>query len=813
MMEHKRHSLKLIVLLALFGPIVCFGQSRDAFLRAAESSFETKDYFSAMSYYSEALEFQRDVPTVYAAAESARLFDAYSIATDYYEEVLESEKSNDYPEVSYYLGQMLQRRGIYDTAITYYQVYISETDDTDSTYVRIARKEIEACKWAMNEVENPKRNITVEKLDGNVNTPYSEFGALNTETALYFSSLRFEQENDNRRPPRIFSKNLSRDFDGITVDTTIVAADTQHIAHTAFNGDQTMMYYTLCEYINDKDIRCDIYVRDRNRNGSWNEGRKLPDHINGEDFTTTQPNVAYDEKIDKEILYFVSDRPAGKGGTDIWYSVIDASGNYSQPMNMSGINTARNEYTPFYHSLTSTLYFSSDGYLGLGGYDIYKVYMGGNGWGDVINMGVPLNSSYHDVYFTLGDDNETAHFSSNREGSFYIADQHEACCYDIYTAEILPSHLELHAFTFDSKTLDSLKGVSLKVIDLRKGEETIYDEEKLLSSHFTVPIEFETEYKIIATKDGYEPAEVSFLAPPYGSDERIDKLLYLTPATVKLEVYTFDRLSELPLDGCSVRLFDLTSGDVITTPPNTTGNAFDFEVTRGHRYEVIATKLGYSQGQEIFEVPAKDTGDSVITKKLYLTPGLLDMLPIVLYFDNDYPDPRTYKRTTTTDYPETFEDYFPKKDTFMKAYAEAYENVSGTRADVEVTNFFDNQVKSEYERFEVFLELLERELAAGRDYDIILKGFASPRASSAYNKVLGARRVDCVRNTFLRHNGGVLRKYIENNMLRISEVSIGEDQAPPDVSDDINDLVNSVYSPAASRERRVEIIDVKKVKP
>ena len=449
----------------------------------------------------------------------------------------------------------------------------------------------------------------------------------------------------------------------------------------------------------------------------------------------------------------------------------------------------------------------------MGGYDIYKVFMGGQGWGDVVNMGVPLNSSYHDVYFTLGDDNETAHFSSNRKGSFYIDDQHEACCYDIYTATILPSHLDLHAFTFDSRTLDSLRGVTVRVIDLRKGETTIYDEEKLTSSHFTVPIEFETEYKIIATKPGYEPAEISFLAPPYGSVEKIEKLLYLTPATVRLEVSTFDRLSQLPLDGCSVRLFDLTTGDVVTTPPNTDGNTFDFTVTRGHRYEVIATKPGYSQGQEIFEVPSENDGDTLIQKELFLTPAILDMLPIMLYFDNDYPDPNTWKRSTQTDYSSTYEDYFPKKDIFVRKYAEAYEDVAGTRADVEMTNFFDNRVKAEYERFLVFLELLEKELAAGRDYHIILKGFASPRASSAYNKVLGARRIDCVRNAFLRFNNGSLKKYIDNNTLRISEQSIGEALAPPDVSDDLDDLVNSVYSPAASRERRVEIIDVKKVKP
>ncbi|MDX1684256.1 MAG: tetratricopeptide repeat protein, partial [Saprospiraceae bacterium] len=267
------------ILIGLFVmPVLLSGQSREAFIKAAEDAFETKDYFSAMSYYAEALEFEKDVSTSWKAGEAARLFDAYTVAIGHYSYVVEESDSLKYPLATFYLGQMYQRQGKYDEAIDHYQLYISENDDSDSTKVGIARKEVEACSWAKNEVDNPKRNITTEKLEGNVNTPYSEFGGLNTESAFYFSSLRFVQPNDDHNPPRTFSKNLIKDFNGINIDTTIEAADTQHIAHTAFNGDETRMYFTLCEYLNDKDIRCDIYMRDRNRNGTWGEAKKLPEH-------------------------------------------------------------------------------------------------------------------------------------------------------------------------------------------------------------------------------------------------------------------------------------------------------------------------------------------------------------------------------------------------------------------------------------------------------------------------------------------------------------------------------------------------------
>jgi tetratricopeptide (TPR) repeat protein len=788
------------------------GQTHDAWIRAAEASFESKDYFSALSYYSEAIQFERDLPTLHRSAESARLFDAYSIAESYYAEIIEKDDNDNYPKDLFYLAQMKQRQGKYEDARVHYQLFVSEYGDSDEELSRRAIKEIEACSWAQIEIENPKKNITIEHLENGVNTPYSEFGAIETDNGLHYSSLRFTQKEKSHRPSRIFSRNLLSSLDGISMDTTIISADTQHIAHTAFNGDQTKMYYTLCEYLNDKDIRCDIYVRHRERNGSWTEGAKLPEHINTPGFSTTQPNLTYDSRISREILYYVSDKPGGKGKTDIWYTIIDASNNYSQPMNLSGINTAESEYSPFFHQKTNTLYFSSDGYLGLGGYDIYKSDFNGEGWGEVKHMGVPLNSSFHDVYFTLGDDNETAHFSSNRQGALYLENQHEACCFDIYNAQILPCDIDLHAYTFDADTRDSLAQVTLIVIDIAKND-TLYNstEGSNITSHYIVPIECDREYRIIAHKTGYDTADISFLAPPAGITDKLDKLIFLNPSKVKLEILTFDRLSDLPLNGCTVRLFDLTTGEVITSPPNMDGNDFTFDISKCHRYEVIASKQGYTQSQEIFDVPCDENQPSTISKKLYLTPSLLDMLPLYLYFDNDRPNPKTYNTTTNTDYSETFVNYFALKNTFVSKYAEAYENVSGTRADVEMTNFFDNQVKVGHDSLLIFLKLLEQELAAGRDYDIILKGYASPRASSSYNKRLCARRIDCVKNEFIRYNNGVLRQYINNRTLRISEANIGEDEAPPGVSDDINDVVNSVFSPEASRERRVEIVDVKKV--
>lgn len=805
----------LIIFLLISFCSAIMGQTRKAFLKEAEKSFENKDYYSALSYYSEMLLFDRDLPTLFRAAESARLFDAYSIAQDYYAEIIERDSMYKYPEAGFYHGLMMQRQGNYAEAEEQFRLYISENEGENETLVKRAKKEQESCAWAKDQVENPKSQYLIEHLGEDVNSPYSDFGALEKDGTLYYSSLKYA-ENVKGKGQKLFSKNLKKEGQDemAKVDSTLMAPPNTHIAHTTFNADATTMYYTLCEYLNDKDIRCELYQRSRFPNGRWREGVRIEAPINSDDSltTTTMPHLTYDPRLEKEVLYFVSNRKGGRGGLDIYYSVVDDNGNFSQPMNLSGINSEQDDVTPFFHSESETLYFSSMGYLGLGGFDVYKVYQGGNGWGSVENLGSPLNSSYHDVYYTLNADGSQAYMSSNRKGSLYLDGQNEACCYDIYDVEILPTELELNIFTFDKETLDSLGDVEVTVWNLTNGEKEIFRAQKLEASNYHVTIDCDTEYRILATRPGYKDASSSFRSPAAGGPSSIDKLLYLEPNTIKLEVFTFDLLSEDPLEGCTVRLFNLTTGEELIAPANPKGNDFTFRVNPCDRYEIIASKDGYTQAQEIIEVPCDPEGDGVIRRDLFLTTSLLDMLPIYLYFDNDHPNPKTNRTTTDLQYSATYDAYLPLKRTFIQEYAKAYTDVSSTRADVEVSEFFDNEVERQYKRFTIFLELLEKELAGGQNYDIVLKGFASPRASSGYNKRLGSRRVDCVRNEFEKYKGGVLTPYISRNVLRISERSIGESQAPAGVSDDLANPVQSIFSPAASKERRVEIVDVKKVK-
>ncbi len=159
------------------------------------------------------------------------------------------------------------------------------------------------------------------------------------------------------------------------------------------------MYYTVCQYINGSDIRCEMYKSNVDKNGILSNEVKLLDPINLPGTTSTHPHITKDKVSGKEILYFVSDRKGGAGGLDIWYSLIDPKFGFSEPINIAEINTSDNEITPFYNQTSDFLFFSSDGREGLGGYDVYKSGKTNEAFGSVIGAGMPFNSSYNDIYY------------------------------------------------------------------------------------------------------------------------------------------------------------------------------------------------------------------------------------------------------------------------------------------------------------------------------------------------------------------------------------------------------------------------------
>jgi len=177
------------------------------------------------------------------------------------------------------------------------------------------------------------------------------------------------------------------------------------------SADNKNMYFTICKNDGGDLLNCDIWYSYFSK-GVWAEIKNAGIAINGKNTWESQPSLSSDGKT----LYFASSREGGFGELDIWKSIKDAKGNWAPPENLGPeINTKGSEKSPFFHSDGKTLYFSSTGHQGFGGYDIYFSKLEeDNVWQKPKNIGFPINSEKDDLGFFVSTDGKSGYFASDK---------------------------------------------------------------------------------------------------------------------------------------------------------------------------------------------------------------------------------------------------------------------------------------------------------------------------------------------------------------------------------------------------------------
>jgi outer membrane protein OmpA-like peptidoglycan-associated protein/tetratricopeptide (TPR) repeat protein len=177
-----------------------------------------------------------------------------------------------------------------------------------------------------------------------------------------------------------------------------------------FSLDNTQLYITVCKLNKRGQNNCDIYYSEFIK-GNWSELKSVGDGINTTDGWESQPTLSSDGKT----LIFASARADSKG-MDLYMSKKNEDGSWGMAENLgSPINTEGNDKSPFLHSDSKTLYFSSDGHVGLGGYDIFYSKSGDSDkFLKPTNIGYPINSNKDDVGFFVSTDGKFGYFSSNQ---------------------------------------------------------------------------------------------------------------------------------------------------------------------------------------------------------------------------------------------------------------------------------------------------------------------------------------------------------------------------------------------------------------
>ncbi len=184
------------------------------------------------------------------------------------------------------------------------------------------------------------------------------------------------------------------------------------------------------------------------------------------------------------------------------------------------------------------------------------------------------------------------------------------------------------------------------------------------------------------------------------------------------------------------------------------------------------------------------------------------LIPITLYFDNDQPNPKTLKTNTSLTYKDTYLEYTKLQDKYADIYTKGLKKANKSEAEIEIEDLFFTKIDKGYSRLNRFLKILVPLLEKGEQIEITIKGYASPLNNSAYNANLSKRRIQSLINYLETYNNGTLIKYIRSNKLVINREAYGEETATSFISDDASDIRNSIYSPAAALERKIEIIAI-----
>lgn len=407
--------------------------------RFAKSAERANDAFTAIFYYEKYRELKPNNDAInYQLAELHRKVRNYNQAGDLYKQVAKSAEKK-YPLSQFYHAQMLKATGDYDNAIVKFKNFKRSYKGKDEkVYNKIVRAEIAGCDSAKSIIENPL-NISIENLNSSINSPHIELSPIpiDEETFIY-SSLKvdslvyFTNDNiDTAMPVRQFyvanKEGLDWNSDGLLPgNINIPGVET---GNGVLSADGNRFYFNRCARNWQGEVICAIY-RSTKDGDRWTKIEKLPALINDPNYTSTQPALGRTAKSDREIIFYVSNRPEGKGGLDIWYTVWDdEKDKYSRPRNLgSRVNTVADEMTPFYDLTTRTLYFSSTGLPGIGGLDVFSAFGERRKWSNVKNMGYPINTSYDDLYFTVSKKGEDGFIVSNRP------EDHDnvTCCDDIF---------------------------------------------------------------------------------------------------------------------------------------------------------------------------------------------------------------------------------------------------------------------------------------------------------------------------------------------------------------------------------------------
>jgi len=393
--------------------------------RDAEFYALSEEYNEAIEVYKELLEMDSDNSNIhYLLGNSLLSIDGKNDnAIDHLEKAIIST-SKDYREGSYkeknapviayfLLAKAYHVSNNFEKAIEAYGNYKRNLDLFQFAEIEFVNRQIKSCSLAVGMIDNP--------VDAGIN-PMFKLGDGNSSSRNPVvsgdNSILIYAVNSAAGNSIVMLTKRGRSWsDPISLDSELEG----NFSPVSLSYDGTELYLVQQDY-----YESNIFVS-YFRNSNWSRAEKLNSNINTR-YYETHASISADGKS----LYFASNRKGGWGGLDLYRSERDSTGKWLEAVNLGfNINTYYNEDTPFICMNDSTLFYSSEGFVSMGGYDVVTSTVDEEGdWSIPLNVGYPISTSDDNLFYNPGWDGKDGFYSMQSDANDTIS--------EIYTVSLEP---------------------------------------------------------------------------------------------------------------------------------------------------------------------------------------------------------------------------------------------------------------------------------------------------------------------------------------------------------------------------------------
>ena len=491
--------------------------------KAMAAYFKAKDFGSRTQWEEGIVELQKAIKIQPDYTQAKELLGEYFFALKKYDDaiaILESSANDkDFSARSVFLlSEIFLKNNNGEKAKLYAEKYIARKDKVPNAAAKASQTILNA-NFAIEAKKNPVP-FNPKNLGASINTKANEYFPYLTPDGKVFTFTRMDGRQEDlfyaNRDDTVFSNAISY---GNNVNTD------DNEGASAMDAQGNFLFVTACNRM-DGYGSCDIYYSVK-QNNTWTAPQGIGKPVNTGAWEA-QPSFS----SDGSALYFASNRPGGFGGRDIWVSYLDTNMKLSEPKNLGpNINTKYDDQCPFIHADNQTLYFTSNGWPGMGNGDIYISRKTDTGWTKAVNIGYPINTENDDNGMTVSFDGKTAFLSSSRAGGFGGL--------DLYSFE-LPENMQPKKTTYikavvkDAKS-KQLLNASYSIIDLDTKKEVYKGNTS--NGKFFVSIELNKNDALQIQKEGYlfysqninlketttetKPYEIEVLLEPIAANSKI----------------------------------------------------------------------------------------------------------------------------------------------------------------------------------------------------------------------------------------------------------------------------------------------------